>query len=128
MNPAEIAVLVAAILGPTGIWGVKELLGRRKAKEQPITHEDLQAPPQDPRIPQLEEKVGALTGLLGDLASRVDQLEKERDQAKRSRDEAQAQAELAAAYSNLLREHILKELPPPPPDWPLGWKLERTDL
>ena len=118
MNPAEIALLVTAVLGPTGVWGVKELMGRKKARAQPITQEDLLGH-QD--ILGLESKVLALTGLIGELASRVDLLERERDQAQRSRDEAVLRSDLAVAYTKTLRDHIFKELPPPPPDWPVGW-------
>ena len=117
MSPAEIALLVTAVLGPTGIWGVKEIMGRKKARAQPITQKDL--PGQD--ILNLEAKVAALTGLIGELASRVDLLERERDQAQRSRDEAVLRSDLAVAYTKTLRDHIIKELPPPPPDWPVGW-------
>ena len=114
---AEIALLITAVLGPTGIWGVKEIMGRKKARAQLITQKDLYS--QD--ILNLESKVAALTGLIGELASRLDLLERERDQAQRSRDEAVLQSELAVAYTKLLRQHIFKELPPPPPDWPAGW-------
>lgn len=137
-DPASIAVLVTAILGPTGVWGIKELSSwfRKKRRDQPITSEDVQeasgvvatlTPDSEAQIRELQNKLNAVTGLLGDLASRVDTLENERDEARRLAESSDLRFQIAVAYIARLRDHIVEGKNPPPPDWPVGWEDYRKD-
>lgn len=132
MTPADLAILVGVILGPTGIWGIKELLGRRNAAIKvvdpaPLAPAVVTVAP-DPQVAALQSQISALTNLLGDLAARVDVLEQERDQALRDvahgaalLEQSERQRLVVTGYVVTLRNHIAGRKEPPPPDWPAGW-------
>ena len=125
MNGTEIALIITAILGGTGLWGASSLLKKDKKE---VTLADLPQATVDPQTAVLKAQVEALTGLLLQTVTRVESLEAERDAAVLSQAHADAIAEdaarkeaLAAEYVLELRHHINEGKQPPPPDWPPGW-------
>lgn len=128
MSGTEIALIITALLGVTGIGGVVNLFSNKDQKKKAVTAADLPPVILDPQVAVLREQVVALTGLLGDLAHRVDVLEQERDQALRDvahgaalLEQSERQRLVATGYVVTLRNHIADRKEPPAPDWPTGW-------
>lgn len=127
MNGTEIAFVITAILGSTGVWGVSSLFkGSPKVKIKDIPPVQV-----DPETAVLKSQVEALTGLLISTVQRVETLENERDTALRNEahsdalaDDARRKERLAVGYVRELRSHIVQRKQPPPPDWPAGWVHE----